>query len=206
MMWGGVGRSGSPTPLSMRSAPRARASRFFLSISAKRYGGSLRRRSAISKVLGDSATLGLLELDDGVLEAADAVDAHLDAVAGQERPDPGRGARGDHVAGEQGHDGGHAGHHIFHGKDEALGVADLAQLAVDPRLDLGGIGIEVGGDARPDGAEGVKSLRASLLVIVLLDVPGREVVEAGVAEHVLARALGRGVPAALANDDGQLAL
>jgi hypothetical protein len=121
-------------------------------------------------------------------------------------PDPGRGARGDHVAGEQGHDGGHPGHHVLHGKNEALGVADLAQLAVDPRLDLGGIGIEVGGDARPDGAEGVKSLGAGLLVIVLLDVPGREVVEAGVAEHVLARALGRGVPAALANDDGQLAL
>src|ERR1700741_5291673 len=144
MMWGGVGRSGSPMPMSMRSAPRARASRFFLSISAKRYGGSWRRRSAISKVLGDSATLGLLELDDGVLEAADAVDAHLDTVAGQKWPDSGRGARSDPVPREERHDGGHAGHHVLHGEDEALGVADLAQLAVDPRLDLGGLGIDVG--------------------------------------------------------------
>src|SRR4029450_797166 len=133
MMWGGVGRSGSPMPMSMRSAPRARASRLFLSISAKRYGGSLRRRSAISKVLGDSATLGLLELDDGVLEAADAVDTNLDAVAGQERPDPGRGARGDHVAGEQGHDGGHAAHPVPRGKGGALGGGDLAALSVHAR-------------------------------------------------------------------------
>src|SRR6185503_15707671 len=97
MMWGGVGRSGSPMPMSMRSAPRARASRFFLSISAKRYGGSLRSRSAISKVLGDSATLCLLELDDGVLETADAVDAHLDPVAGQKRAHARGGAGGDDV-------------------------------------------------------------------------------------------------------------
>src|SRR6266436_1784156 len=119
MTCGGVGRSGSPMPMSMRSAPRARASRFFLSISAKRYGGSLRSRSAISKVLGDSATLGLLELDDGVLEAADAIDAHLDAVAGQERADSGRGARGDDVAREKRHDGGDACHHVLDGEDEA---------------------------------------------------------------------------------------
>src|SRR4029453_14808435 len=128
MMWGGVGRSGSPMPMSMRSAPRARASRFFLSISAKRYGGSLRRRSAISKVLGDSATLGPLGLDDGVLEASGAVDAPLGAVAGQERPDPGGSARGDHVAREQRHDGGHAGHHVLHGEDEAFGFAGAAQF------------------------------------------------------------------------------
>src|SRR4029453_19652960 len=117
MMWGGVGRSGSPMPMSMRSAPRARPSRFFVSIPAKRYGGSLRRRSAISKVLGDSATLGLLELDDGVLEAADAVDTNFNAVPGLERTHPGRGARGDDVAREKRHDGGPPSHHALHRED-----------------------------------------------------------------------------------------
>src|SRR5581483_7360778 len=45
MIGGGVGRSGSPTPRLITSRPAAMAAFFFLSLSAKRYGGSFCRRS-----------------------------------------------------------------------------------------------------------------------------------------------------------------
>src|SRR5208337_395122 len=45
-MWGGVGRSGSPTPRSMMSTPFFCCSAFISSIRAKRYGGRLSIRDA----------------------------------------------------------------------------------------------------------------------------------------------------------------
>ena len=46
MMWGGVGRSGSPMPNEMTSMPCAFFAATFLLICAKRYGGSFSMRSA----------------------------------------------------------------------------------------------------------------------------------------------------------------
>ena len=109
---------------------------------------------------------------------------------GCERADAHGRAGGDDVARQERHDRGDAGDQVLDREDEALGVAGLAPLAVDPGLDLDGVGIDVGGDAGPDGTEGVEGLGPGRLAVAPLDVAGGDVVEAGVAEDVLARPLG----------------
>src|SRR5262245_36432454 len=71
MTWAGVGRSGSPMPRSTRSEPRARASFFWRSISAKRYGGSFFRRSACStRMLTLGSSPAILQLSQSTKENA----------------------------------------------------------------------------------------------------------------------------------------
>ena len=72
-----------------------------------------------------------------------------------------------------------------HGKDEVPGVRGLAQLAVEEGLDVEVGGIEAGGDARPDRGEGVERFGPGELLVLVLEVAGGDVVEAGVAQDVV---------------------
>src|SRR5262245_10741179 len=56
----GVGKSGSPTPRLMTSRPCASASRLARSISTKRYGGRVLRRSANSILAGNGCVLSMM--------------------------------------------------------------------------------------------------------------------------------------------------
>ena len=85
----------------------------------------------------------------------------------------------------------------------------LEDLVVHPAVDREGlrVGDLVGGDEpRAHRAERVERLAADPLAVAELDVPGRHVVEAGVAEDVVERLLDRHVPCRPADHDRELRL
>src|SRR5215467_12757486 len=77
----------------------------------------------------------LATLDNLVGESADAFDGDGDLVADGERSDACRGAREDHVAGEQRHGLGDVDDQILDRVDHLAGAAELALFAVDRELD-----------------------------------------------------------------------
>src|SRR5688500_11397133 len=128
----------------------------------------------------------LATLDNLVGESADAFDADGDLVADSERADPCRGAREDHVAGEQRHGLGDVDDQILDGVDHLARTAELALRAVDRELDGQVARVEVGLHPGAERAGGVEALGPGPLLLALLDVTGGDVVGAGVAEdHVL---------------------
>src|SRR3990172_2870199 len=157
-------------------------------------------------MLDACATRLLLECDHGIHEAPDTFDADLHRVAGLHGPDARRGAGGDDVPREKCHDGRDAGHQLLDREEEVSCVGRLLALAVEEALDVDGAGVDVGGDARPQRAEAVEALAECQLSVPDLDVTGAHVVQAGVAQHILPRALRGDVACALLDDDGQLRL
>src|SRR5690242_4952280 len=131
----------------------------------------------------------LATLDNLVGESADAFDGDGDLVADSQGADPCRGAREDHVAGEQRHGLGDVDDQILDGVDHLAGAAQLPLLAVDGELD-GQVGRGGQADVRlhpgAQRAGGVEALGPRPLLLAPLDVAGGDVVGAGVTEdHVL---------------------
>ena len=112
---------------------------------------------------------------------------HSTRCPGADRPDAGRRAGEDDVAGQQGHDLGDVGDQRRQPEDQLAGAALLARLAVDGAGDLQVGRVEaqagqVGLDPRADRAEGVEALGAGPLPVALLHVPLGDVVADRVAE------------------------
>src|SRR3954471_15906529 len=130
-------------------------------------------------------TGALATLDNLVGESADAFDGDGDLVADVEGADAGRGAREDHVAGEQRHRLGDVDDQILDGVDHLAGTAELALLAVDRELDCevaGGGEVQVRLHPGAERAGGVEALGPRPLLLAPLDVTGGDVVGAGVTE------------------------
>src|SRR3954452_8772094 len=154
-------------------------------------------------------TGALATLDNLVGESADAFDGDGDLVADGERPDACRGAREDHVAGEQRHGLGDVDDQILDSVDHLAGAAELALFAVDGELDrqVGGrLQVQVRLHPRAERAGGVEALGPRPLLLALLDVTGGDVVRAGVAEDHVLDALARHLAAHPADDDGEFGL
>src|SRR6476661_11182712 len=123
-----------------------------------------------------------LAADHRVGEASDALDLDLEAVTGLDQADAGRGAGPDDVARQQGERMRDDGHQLAHAADHLAGAAVLAEFAVETALDLQVLGVQLGLDPRAQRRGGVEALGPRPLQVRLLDVPGGEVVAAGVAE------------------------
>src|SRR3954454_15201232 len=106
-----------------------------------------------------AGTGALATLDNLVGESADAFDGDGDLVADGERPDACRGAREDHVAGEQRHCLGDVDDQILDSVDHLAGAAELALFAVDGELDRQVGGVEIRLHPGAEGAAGVEALR-----------------------------------------------
>src|SRR3954451_17688731 len=156
-----------------------------------------------------AGTGALATLDNLVGESADAFDGDGDLVADGERPDACRGAREDHVAGEQRHGLGDVDDQVLDGVDHLAGTAELALRAVDRELDgqiVRGGEVQVRLHPRPQRAGGVEALGPRPLLLALLHVPRGDVVGAGVAEDDVRHALARDLAAHAADDHGQFGL
>src|SRR3954471_7744490 len=106
-------------------------------------------------------TGALATLDNLVGESADAFDGDGDLVADGERSDACRGAREDHVAGEQRHGLGDVDDQILDRVDHLARAAELALLAVDRELDgqvARGGEVEAGLHPRTERAGAVEAL------------------------------------------------
>ena len=117
-----------------------------------------------------------------------------------------RRARQDDVAGKQGHDLGQVGHQPARLEDQILRIRLLYKLAVDAALDRKVVRIDLRLDVWAQRHEGVEALRECPLALLGLEVAGRHVVGAAVAQDV-----GVGLSlvhfvALLAYDDGKLRL
>src|SRR5690348_9926767 len=136
-----------------------------------------------------------------------AFDADFHHIAGLHRADARRRAGGDQIAGKQRHNLGNEADYNIEGKDEIAGGALLAHLSVDACLHVHARpGVNFVADDGADGTEGVEALGASPLAILVLQVAGSDVVEAGVAEDIRPHVITLGeMAAAAADDDGELA-
>src|SRR5690606_10568942 len=120
---------------------------------------------------------------DDVEEGADALDLHLDPIAGAQGTDTGRRPRGEEVSGLERHHPRDEGDQRGHRMDHVARVAVLAELAVHAAADRQAKGIAPSlRDPRPDRAEGVEALGAREVLFPPLDVARGDVVEAGEAE------------------------
>src|SRR5271156_618238 len=141
-----------------------------------------------------------------ISQRPNSADAHLDRVAGRERPDPRGSSRGDHVAGKQRHHLRYPMNYSIGGKEHLAGVSELLALSVNMRFDGGGSDDPFGFDERADGAESVEALAARELNVAYLEVASRDVVQASVAENVAAQIFSGGRPIArFADNDGEFA-
>src|SRR5262245_57074447 len=142
--------------------------------------------------------------DDGIGERAHAADLDHDTVAGHERTDPRRGAGRQDVAGLERHE---AGHVLYQGRDredELIGVRVLAAVAVHPAFDLELRRVEAHGDAGSEGRERIEALGARVLDVLLLQLAGGDIAQAGDAEDVMGRIGGAHARSRPADDDGHL--
>src|SRR5499425_2146937 len=153
-----------------------------------------------------------LRSDDFVGEHADLLHLRLHAISGLEeiaggRPHSVRRARGDDVAGEDGHGEGEDLDALVDGEDHLAGVARLPHLPVHAHHDVEGLGIGqfVGRHQHgAHGAESVEGLALEPLGMPLLQIARGDVVDDGVAEDVLEGVGAADVVAARPNDRGQL--
>src|SRR5215467_6655651 len=152
--------------------------------------------------------------DDFVGEHADLFDLRLHAIPGLEeiargRPHAVGRARGDDVAGEDGHGEGEDLDAVVDGEDHLAGVARLPHLPVHAHHDVEGLGIGqfVGRHQHgTHGAEGVEGLALEPLGMPLLEIARGDVVDDGVAELVLQGVRATDVVPARPDDHGQLHL
>src|SRR5688500_7034199 len=115
-------------------------------------------------------TFALATLDHLVGESADALDGDGDLVADTEWADPCRGAREDHVAGEQRHGLRDVHDQILDGVDHLARTTQLSLLAVDRALDRQVGGVEIRLHPGAERARGVEALGPRPLLLALLDV------------------------------------
>ena len=115
----------------------------------------------------------------------------------------------DHVTGQQRHGLGDVGDQLGHRVEQVLGAPGLSQLAVDRggHREVGaqrrvGVGLDPGADR----AERVEALGPPPLLLGLLQVAGRDVVGAGIAEDDVGGPLDRHLAAEPADDHGELTL
>src|ERR1700729_3105050 len=145
-----------------------------------------------------------------VFENAQTVYLYLDAVAGLNGSHScGRTGR-NQVAGFKRHDLGDVAEQIGDGEDQIAGRGLLSDDAVEPRDQCDGSSagrVNLVGDDRADGAEGVETLAAGPLSVGLLNVARGDVVDADVAANVGANVfVGADLVAATCDDDAELAL
>src|SRR5580692_10127456 len=141
-----------------------------------------------------------------VAERSDALDRDGYLVAVGQRPDAGRGAGQQHVAGQQRHHGADVADQLGHVVQQLRRPRVLLDLTVHRRAQLQVSRVQVGLDPRAERAERVEPLGPGPLAVPGLEIPGGDVVGAGVAEDDLRHPLGGHVPAEPADHDGQLAL
>ena len=141
---------------------------------------------------------------DNVAQQPQPVNFHFHAVACLQRSHPGGGAGEDQVARLQRH-------HRRDVRDQHADVEDhvtrggqLPHLPVDAAGDQRVGGIEVGVHPGTEWAERVEAFGARPLAVGLLQVAGGDVIPDGVAQHIVPRRLGSGVPSAFADDHHQL--
>src|SRR3974390_1537014 len=141
----------------------------------------------------DLIRLSLAGVTYRVAKRSHTLDRHSDRIARLQRTHSCRSSRGDHVAGFLRHYLRDVTHHHIERKDEIGSRAVLAEFAVDAGLHSHPTpGIEPVDHHRTDRAKGVEAFRAHPLPVLVLQVTGGHVVDAGIAEdefpHVVALA------------------
>ena len=117
-----------------------------------------------------------------------------------------RGAGGDHVPRLQGHGGGDERDERPHTSDELLCPPLLHHLTVQSGGDGQVFRVHLVGDDRPHGGKAIHIFAAGPLAVRLLDIPGGDIVEAGVAQHIVQRLLLRHILGTPLHYHGQLSL
>ena len=152
----------------------------------------------------------------GVAQVSNTLDAHHHIVAGLQvarrlarEADAAGGSGRDHVAGLEREDAGEVSDQVRNGEDEVARVGVLQLFAVDGQPDVQVVRVGdfiQGDDARAHGREGVEALADGPLGGGHLIIARADVVQDGVAEHVVAPVRRTDVAAALADDEGELGL
>src|SRR5690625_4767745 len=157
----------------------------------------------------------LLWLSNTVAQAANALDADFDLIAGLQEfwgvkanAHTLRGSGGNDVTGEQLHalrQGLDEGRDI---KDQVLGVGVLAQLAIDPALYVQILMVDFIGrhNDRAHGAKAVQGFAEEPLLVLFLAIAGGDVIDDGVTKDVVHGLLLADAASGLADDNSQLGL
>src|SRR5207253_873387 len=96
--------------------------------------------------------------------------------------------------------------HLGNVMNKLAGAFVLQDFAIESQLHTEIVVVQAGHDHRPNRAERVTALGAPPLDIVLLPVPGADVVAAGYAENVIQRLVFADVLSLATNDDDQFRL
>src|SRR5699024_7996031 len=143
---------------------------------------------------------------DRVRQNPESVDGDVDAVAGHDLSDSGRGAGEDDVSGQQGDRLGQVLDESRDVEDEVGGGPVLLLLPVDPGPDADIVDVEFGFYPRAQRTGGVEALRPRPLIVRLLDVAQGDIVARGVSEDVVHGVLRSDSLGHATDDHGELGL
>ncbi len=128
--------------------------------------------------------------NEAISQGADTFHPDFHHVAGGHGADPEGRAGGDDVAGQQRHDSGNKRHLGGHPEDHVTGVGVLPALPVEKGLHREVVRVrDLGFDPGPQGGEGVETLGPGELPVFFLQIPGGDVVDAGVPQDVVPEVL-----------------
>src|SRR5688572_7083520 len=147
----------------------------------------------------------LLARDRPIPQQADVLDLDFNHVTSLERPGRARRAGIDDIAWLERDVAAEVADHVGDVENQIPGSLRLDDLAVETRLQQQVIVVHAGDDGGTERCEGVRSLRAEPLQVLLLPVTLADVVADRHPEHVRLRVRGRHVFRALAYDDDELA-